>query len=301
MWESLLESIEITKQNVSFAEEVVLGSIAGFVMCVFGHPFDTLKTRMQVTEQSILQVVRSGFAKDGVLSFYKGIVYPLASNPALNAVIFSSYEISKTYLSLHSDFSKYTIVGLAGGFAGFVSSFIACPTELLKTKKQTQGKELFYKSYPDMIKKLYRVSGTRGIFQGYYVTFFREIIGYGAQFLGYEVSLDYFSKIDENGDRHSSISTYLLAGSVAGICCWTSSFPLDVLKSRVQGQIITEKIPIIPNGRALTEARYLYTTYGPVGFWIGIAPILGRAVIANAFGFLAWEFARKHLYSGRAK
>ena len=37
-------------------DEMVFGSIAGFTICLVGHPFDTLKTRMQIQNVSLRKI-----------------------------------------------------------------------------------------------------------------------------------------------------------------------------------------------------------------------------------------------------
>jgi solute carrier family 25 carnitine/acylcarnitine transporter 20/29 len=185
-------------------EEIVYGSVAGLGICVVGHPFDTIKTRKQVLPGNYTQIIKQMIFKEGPFSFYKGLVSPLMSLPAINAVVFSAYSISLNFLLTHKktkDLPLEVQIIMSSMFSGFLNSFIAGPVELFKTKLQIQkdGKRL-YSGNIDLFKKLYGVSGIKGYFQGTYCTIGRDIIGYAAQFYVYYKLTQYFQEIEDKSN-----------------------------------------------------------------------------------------------------
>lgn len=76
-------------------EELFYGSIAGVTICLIGHPFDTLKTRMQIQKKGLMETLKRIIKQEGVLSLYKGLSSPLYTVPLLNAVVFGAYSITK--------------------------------------------------------------------------------------------------------------------------------------------------------------------------------------------------------------
>lgn len=291
LFQRMLEDLE----TINFTEEFVLGSFAGFAICIVGHPFDTVKTRMQNSHKSLVSVMTSTIRQEGVLAFYKGITSPLASTPLINAVVFSTYEVSKVIIRNNTDLDKMNAMAMAGAVAGFFNAFIAGPVELFKIKLQVQTTERYYKSYGDIAAKLYKVSGVTGWFQGTYATMLRDTISIGAQFWSYEYVLRSLKAKYHLGEDKEVAWPYLIAGSVAGISCWVSSYPIDVAKSRLQAQVLGEKVTSRFNGSMVRELRSIYAHHGFNGLFSGIVPIMGRAALANAVGFWAWEKSKKLL------
>ena len=83
--------------------ELIYGSIAGFSICLSGHPFEygslkfwlifssTLKVRIQMEQTKLFSTVSSIFKNEGLGGFYKGIASPLSSVPLINAIVFATY------------------------------------------------------------------------------------------------------------------------------------------------------------------------------------------------------------------
>ena len=72
------------------------GVVFGAVSPVVGHPFDTIKTRMQAELQyhnvGTFDVVRSVYQKEGLLGFYRGFIPPLMGSMAFRGILFSAYS-----------------------------------------------------------------------------------------------------------------------------------------------------------------------------------------------------------------
>ena len=183
-------------------EELIYGSIAGLGICIVGHPFDTLKTRKQVFGGSYFKMISQMIIKEGPFSFYKGLLSPMSTMPLINSIVFSSYSISIAYIKkweMTKDFSIDKQIMIGGSFAGFLSSFVTSPVELLKIKLQLQKDGIpVYKGNMDVASKVYQVSGFKGIFQGLYLNLLRDPISYMAQFYVYFVMNQYFTKKNES-------------------------------------------------------------------------------------------------------
>jgi solute carrier family 25 carnitine/acylcarnitine transporter 20/29 len=288
-----IKKIDFSQIKKGLMEELFYGSIAGVVVSLVGHPFDTIKTRMQVTNQSLKSTVINLVEKEGIRAFYKGLSSPLCTLPVINAIVFGSYATSKKMLEVNNhilQFSSNQIILFSSITAGFLNSFVAGPMELFKTKMQLQMLDKYYKSNIDLMQKLIKVSGFKGLFQGTYVTIMRELIGYPCQFLTYEFMLNYFRKRQQKSNISSFY--YMISGACAGVSCWTSSYLFDIIKTRVQSQVLKRPLRIFPNGNFLREFHFIYSNYGIRGYFVGLGAIMGRASLANACGFWAWEFSK---------
>ncbi|ORX43999.1 mitochondrial carrier [Hesseltinella vesiculosa] len=292
------------EQKTSFtipklAQDLIAGTIGGWAQVVTGHPFDTLKVRMQTQPSPPIyknamdcfqQLVRS----DGPKGLYRGVTSPLAGIGLCNAVVFMSNGAFRRMLLAGED-RPLTLaeVGIAGSLAGSVMSLFNCPIELLKVKLQTQdpkgvigasGKlEPPYKGVLDCGIRTVRAQGVKGIYRGLGITILRDFPSYGLYFVTYEGLKRTFQSMKKNPDDGLSTMDLLMAGGLAGFAAWIPAFPQDVIKSRVQDD------PRIKNSRE--ALRVLLRTAGPKSLLNGIGPAMARAFPANAATFFAYEMA----------
>lgn len=75
-----------------------------------------------------------------------------------------------------------------------------------------------------------------------------------------------------------------LAGGVAGAVGWFISFPLDSIKSVIQGAPLNSTAP-----RARVVAKDLVKTKGLFGLYRGLAPSITRAFVVSSTRFSAYE------------
>ncbi|KAJ3276751.1 hypothetical protein HDV01_002804 [Terramyces sp. JEL0728] len=72
--------------------------------------------------------------------------------------------------------------------------------------------------------------GIPGLFKGLPTTIIRETPSYGAYFASYELMCRMIPDVDPNEPSPG----LLLAGGFAGIIGWLSTYPIDVVKTRLQ-------------------------------------------------------------------
>jgi solute carrier family 25 carnitine/acylcarnitine transporter 20/29 len=70
--------------------------------------------------------------------------------------------------------------------AGFVGTSISAPVEHGKIRMQLQIYGNQYAGSMDVLKKIYKSHGLKGVYQGFTVTLFRELIPTGFYYLSYE-------------------------------------------------------------------------------------------------------------------
>lgn len=287
-------SLKSVIKSLNYKEELVYGSLAGFSICIVGHPFDTIKTYSQVFNRSFSKSVKAIHAHGGIGSFYRGIMSPLATTTVLNAGIFTCYEVSRKVISHWTGrhLTDISVIGAAGFITGTLNSFLIASIELFKIQKQIQV-ESQRLSYWNILRTIREKAGWSGLFKGTYLSMGRESIGYCAQFVAYQSVLNAFTR--GKRERDNVGWHHLVAGGVGGLSCWVSGFPFDTLKSIYQGEPIDKRISIVPNGDAKRIAKAVYLRSGIAGFYIGLMSVMGRAVLGNATGFYVWSLARKNI------
>uniref|UniRef100_UPI00398E6485 mitochondrial basic amino acids transporter isoform X1 n=2 Tax=Pristiophorus japonicus TaxID=55135 RepID=UPI00398E6485 len=213
-----------------------LGGVAGVVV---GHPFDTVKVRLQVQNpdqpryRGTLHCFQSIIKQESGFGLYKGIGSPMMGLTFINAIVFGVQGNAMRYLGKDTPLNQF----LAGAAAGGIQCVICCPMELAKTRMQLQGmgeyqiKSKVYKNSLDCLVRIYKKHGIRGINKGMVTTILREIPGFGFYFLTYDCLT---RALNCEPDDSLIIPKLLFAGGMSGIASWISTYPIDVIKSRLQ-------------------------------------------------------------------
>uniref|UniRef100_A0A8C5SSK7 Mitochondrial basic amino acids transporter n=1 Tax=Laticauda laticaudata TaxID=8630 RepID=A0A8C5SSK7_LATLA len=166
---------------------------------------------------------------------------------------------------------------LAGSAAGAIQCVICCPMELAKTRMQLQGtgeyklKSKNYKNSLDCLVKIYRKEGLKGINKGMVSTFLRETPSFGFYFLTYDCLTRYLGCEAEDS---YIVPKLLLAGGMSGIVSWLSTYPVDVIKSRLQADGVGG---VVRYQGILDCIRKSYRDEGPRVFTRGLTSTLLRA------------------------
>ncbi|RAH40503.1 alpha-1,6 mannosyltransferase subunit [Aspergillus brunneoviolaceus CBS 621.78] len=291
----------------------VAGVFSGIAKLTVGHPFDTVKVRLQTSHDShfrgpvdcVLQTVR----KEGVSGLYKGATPPLVGWMVMDSVMLGSLTLYRRLL-LENVFSKPHIRamtpfsgrqtdpttlpsfghGIAGIMAGTTVSFIAAPVEHVKARLQIQYSadktKRMYSGPIDCVRKLLRTHGISGLYRGLCAT-----IVFRAFFFFWWGSYDVLTRMLKEKTSLSAPAINFWAGGISAQIFWLTSYPSDVVKQR----LMTD-----PMGGALGDgerkfrrwkdaAVAVYRERGLKGYWRGFVPCFLRAFPANAMALVAFE------------
>lgn len=203
--------------------EGISGLVSGSIATIISHPLDTLKTIHQNNSTSEkfnfknLNLKLVNFTNLNRL--YYGIKYPIFSGMILNGYFFG----------LHSKINeRYENFFLSGAITGVFFAPLVNPFEVYKVRRQ-MNKKNNYKSV--------------NLFRGIYATFPREIIGCSVWFGCY----NYFKK----KELHP-----VLTGALIGTLSWTCSYPIDVVKTRMQKSNNLSYLDAIKKGNLWSGYRY---------------------------------------------
>lgn len=105
-------------------------------------------------------------------------------------------------------------------------------------------------------------------------------------------SYEYCKRLISSEDDTTNLAALkiLLCGGIAGVVTWTSVFPLDVIKTRLQAGTIetSQDRPLLPSrihtrdASSIKVAREVYQTEGLKAFYRGLGVCSFRAFIVNA-------------------
>ena len=173
----------------------------------------------------------------------------------------------------------------AGAFAGLTNSVLSGPIEHVRIRLQTQphGAGRLYSGPLDCIRKLAAQGGVfRGLYRGQAVTYYREAQAYGVWFLTFEYLMAW--EMRRSGSKRDDVSSPKVAfyGGLAGEALWISSYPFDVVKSKMQSDGFGDK----QRFRSMRDCfAQTFAKEGFGGFWKGIGPTLLRAMPVSAGTF----------------
>lgn len=291
-------------------KEYVAGLLAGVAAVATGHPFDTVKVKLQKhnTEAHMIHY-RSGLhctarilKTEGIKGLYRGATSSFIGMAVEGSLFFGIYSQTKLYLQggVQSGEPRLQVIVPSAAFSGAIISFVLGPTELIKCRMQIQGTDSLvpmssrYSSPLDCALKTVKTEGVKGIFRGGCATFLRESIG-NAVFLSVYENVRYHmhSNIKASSSSYSNLADIgigIVTGGLGGVAFWLTVLPLDVAKTLIQ----TDPDKNCPRN----PFRVLHSVYrraGLKGCYTGLGPTISRAFPANAATIVAWELALKML------
>ncbi|KAH7325931.1 mitochondrial carrier domain-containing protein [Stachybotrys elegans] len=277
----------------------VAGIFSGIAKLSVGHPFDTVKVRLQTTDASRfrgpLQCVVQTVRNEGVRGLYKGATPPLIGWMVMDSTMLGSLTVYRRLMAEHVfDVDRDALPsvghGLAGILAGWTVSFIAAPVEHVKARLQIQYAATkagrLYQGPVDCVRKIYRFHGVPGVFHGLSSTLlFRTF------FFFWWGSYDLMSRWMRDNTAMSVPAINFWAGGLSAQVFWLVGYPCDLVKQR----IMTD-----PLGGGLGDgqrrfyrwrdaAAAVYRESGLRGYWRGFLPSFLRAFPANAMALFVFE------------
>lgn len=258
------------------------GQAAGMFGILCSHPFDTLKTRMQVeTYKSFTDATKTIIKKEGARSLYRGMVYPFLGFGTIFSIAFGVNGTTTDYIrQQHVDpnyqLNLWEMMG-CGALAGSASSIPRTAIERVKCWSQVHKIGTWAAT-----KHLIKTQGMkRGPFYGVMITQYREV----PQFMVYYPIYEFCVRLLAPGKKKSEMSTMVtwLSGASAGVGCWLLNYPTDVVKTRMQSAE-----PGIYSS-FIQCARVTYAEGGWRIFFRGLVPTCIRAVFLHSGIFVMYE------------
>lgn len=290
-------------------KDLTAGTIGGAAQLIVGHPFDTIKVKLQSQPAPLpgqlpkysgaIDAVKQTISAEGPRGLYKGMGAPLATVAAFNAVLFSVRGQMEALVRSEPGPLSVNQQIVCGAGAGIAVSLLACPTELIKCRLQAQSAlgegasstaVVKYGGPMDVAKHVLKSEGgLRGLYKGLVPTFGREVPGNAVMFGVYEAIKQYLA----GGKDTSKLGrgSLIVAGGAAGAAFWFSVYPTDVIKSVIQ--VDDYKNPKYSG--SIDAFRKILSAEGVKGLYRGFGPAMARSVPANAACFLAYEITKSSL------
>ncbi|KAL3230658.1 hypothetical protein RNJ44_01107 [Nakaseomyces bracarensis] len=294
----------VSEETYSRVMGFVAGMFSGVAKNTVGHPFDTVKVRLQTSQvggevqfKGPLDCVYKTLKTQGIRGLYLGFTPPLVGWILMDSALLGSLHNYRMLLHkyLYPAYEKLPLSGcvISGVMAGWTVSFIAAPVELAKAKLQVQynAKTARYTGPIDVIQKVFRegvankgnlFGGVRSLYKGLISTLiFRSnfVFWWGS----YELITQWFQK---NTNMSAPAINFWAGGLSASFGFWTSAYPSDVVK-----QVVLCNDKYDGTFKSWRQAVHdIYTQRGVRGFFKGFMPSFLRSFPANAAALAAFEF-----------
>lgn len=298
------------ESSSSSYKEYVAGLLAGVATVAIGHPFDTIKVKLQkhntethgVKYRNGLHCSARILQNEGVKGLYRGATSSFVGVAFESSLLFGIYSQTKQFLQggRQSSSPQLNVIIPSAAYGGSIISFVLCPSELVKCRMQIQGtdslvlKSSRYNGPLDCALKTIKTDGVTGIFRGGLATFLREAVGNAVFFVTYE-HVRYYMNLQLKADsaEHRNlidVGIGIMSGGLGGVAFWSAVLPLDVAKTIIQTS---------PD-RSSTRNPFqilnsIYRRAGLRGCYTGLGPTIVRAFPANAAAIVTWELAVKIL------
>lgn len=277
----------------SWLKEFVLTSASGMVFgattIVVGHPFDSVKTKMQAQANYLetpkfRKAVADVWKNEGLLGFWKGWLPPLVASSIFRSFMFSAFEVAYTQMGKMRQTKtwadkKFFYVcpwsyrTVAGGLAGGTArAMIETVSENMKVKRQT-GQNWEWKG-------LYRGAGAQWVTTTGMFTSFMIMVG---------MARDYTNLMESKAGN-------FVVGAIAGTLCWYIVWPFEYVKNQIQAETTGVGNTIMERWKfAMQEAggiRGLYRGFVPGTFCYVLrngAAMLSMAIVNDMFFKMGWR------------
>jgi len=263
------------------------------------------------------RVFRSIIRHEGMAGLYQGLTPAVVGSAVSWGGYFFHYEGAKNSLKesrkargLSSELHSSDNFAIAIG-SGACMVFLTNPVWLIKTRMQLQMKKTSdafeikkpYSGMFDAAKTIVREEGFWALYKGTVPALMLTSHG-GVQFVAYEFLKKHFHYARPKRDESKSVVErlelslgFLTMGAVSKIIASTVTYPIQVLKARLQQR--ADSLEITPEGdvRAvrreyhgvLKSVRRMWKKEGIAGFFRGCIPNAIRVAPGSAITFLVYE------------
>ncbi|GME99283.1 unnamed protein product [Ambrosiozyma monospora] len=152
----------------------IAGVFSGVAKNAVGHPFDSVKVRLQTSEgrfKGPLDCTIKTLKNEGIKGLYKGFTPPLVGWVLMDSVMLGSLHVYRRFVkeNMYPDHERMPLFGycLAGLGSGLTVSFVAAPIETLKARLQVQydASTRHFTGPIDCLVKLVKHDGLKTIYK----------------------------------------------------------------------------------------------------------------------------------------
>jgi len=258
-------------------QDFVCGMAAAVFETTITYPLNKLIFRQQLHGFTLAQSVAQ-LRQEGIRFIYRGLLFPLMQKGASRSVMFGMYDEYRRLMGCrHMHRGEVDLTGrrhsftschaLAAFMAGATEACGLTPFERVQVLMQSSKYNVEFKNSFEALRRGLRPYGIREYYRGLSVILVRNGSTNVLFFALRNPLKELIARVDRSNIKELSANRHLLAdfccGAVLGACCSTCSYPLNVIKARMQSRLGGEfQGPIAVLNKILKERknsiRHLY-------------------------------------------
>ncbi|KAJ2941827.1 hypothetical protein O0L34_g10633 [Tuta absoluta] len=285
-------------QGATVVTSLIAGAAAGAIAKTAIAPLDRAKINFQTSHipysaRAVVLFLKNSARKEGFIALWRGNSATMARIVPYAAIQFTAHEQWKKLLRVDTPAAAkaHPIVHLvAGSLAGVTSQSLTYPLDLARARMAvTDASE--YKTLRQVFVKVIQNEGARTLYRGYPATVLGVIPYAGASFFTYD-SLKH--KYLEIVGVMPSGWINMVFGGCAGALGQTASYPLDIVRRRMQTarRKVTGEYPYPDIVKTLRE---VYAFEGWRGFFKGLSMNWVKGPISVGISFATYDYIKSAL------
>jgi len=283
---------------------LIAGGMAGCMAKTVIAPLDRVKILFQATNPyvhhlrgdylGVFKAADNIRRQQGFLALYRGNAATLARIFPYAAIQYMSFEQYRWLFNKKGEEKPYTRF-LAGACAGATSVFFTYPLDLVRARLAFQVKHNRYSGVVDALqKRVYQEGGFRQLYRGFVPTLLGIVPYAGSSFYTYHTLKAYVLAHDEylTEDGSLRVPVRLACGAIAGAVGQTFSYPLDVIRRRMQVEGLERHHHPIYRGTWHAICSILKHD-GFRGFYVGLSINYVKVAPAVGVSFVCYEYFKE--------
>ncbi|XP_028917795.1 calcium-binding mitochondrial carrier protein SCaMC-2 isoform X2 [Ornithorhynchus anatinus] len=278
------------RQTGMWWRHLVAGGAAGAVSRTCTAPLDRLKVLMQVhASRSNNMCIVGGFTQmireGGARSLWRGNGINVLKIAPESAIKFMAYEQIKRLVGTDQETLRIHERLVAGSLAGAIAQSSIYPMEVLKTRMALR-KTGQYSGMLDCAKKIMSKEGMAAFYKGYIPNMLGIIPYAGIDLAVYETLKNAWLQRYAVNSADPGVFVLLACGTMSSTCGQLASYPLALVRTRMQAQASIEGAPEVTMSSLF---RQILRTEGAFGLYRGLAPNFMKVIPAVSISYVVYE------------
>ncbi|XP_060890442.1 mitochondrial adenyl nucleotide antiporter SLC25A24-like [Labrus mixtus] len=290
------EFTEEEKTTGLWWRQLSAGAMAGAVSRTGTAPLDRMKVFMQVHSSKTNKISLVGgfqqmLKEGGLASLWRGNGINVLKIAPETAIKFMAYEQYKKLLSSEPGKVKTHERFMAGSLAGATAQTAIYPMEVMKTRL-TLRKTGQYTGMADCAKKILKKEGVKAFYKGYIPNILGIIPYAGIDLAVYESLKNFWLSRYASETANPGILVLLGCGTISSTCGQLASYPLALIRTRMQAQASLEGAEQLPMNLMVKK---IIEKEGFFGLYRGILPNFMKVIPAVSISYVVYEYMRSGL------
>uniref|UniRef100_A0AAR2LZX4 EF-hand domain-containing protein n=1 Tax=Pygocentrus nattereri TaxID=42514 RepID=A0AAR2LZX4_PYGNA len=275
---------------------LVAGGGAGAVSRTCTAPLDRLKVLMQVhgsrsSNMCIMSGLTQMIKEGGVRSLWRGNGINVLKIAPESALKFMAYEQIKRLMGSSNETLGITERFVAGSLAGVIAQSTIYPMEVLKTRLALR-KSGQYSGISDCARQILKKEGVAAFYKGYLPNMLGIVPYAGIDLAVYETLKNTWLQRYGKDSADPGVFVLLACGTVSSTCGQLASYPLALVRTRMQAQATVDGAPQITMSRLFKQ---IMKTEGPSGLYRGMTPNFMKVIPAVSISYVVYEHIKSTL------